>query len=87
MSGTEISYTDLRDDLADILNRIEYRDETFVITRRGKPIARLVSARDPFADEPATIKTESCPADNCDHGYVDLIEYRDDDGSVVLAGE
>lgn len=28
----------------------------------------------------------NCPADNCAHGEITLTEWRDDDGSVVLAG-
>jgi prevent-host-death family protein len=39
--STEISYRDFRDNLADVLNRIEYRDESFTITRRGKPVASI----------------------------------------------
>jgi prevent-host-death family protein len=42
MNGNEIPYRDLRASLANVLNRIEYRNETFVITRRGKPVAAIV---------------------------------------------
>lgn len=39
--STEISYRDFRDNLADILNRIEYRREAFDLTRRGKKVANV----------------------------------------------
>lgn len=42
----EISYREFRDGLADVLNRIEYRDESFTITRRGKPVAIIAPYRE-----------------------------------------
>ena len=39
-----ISATELARQLGDVLGRIRYRGETFVIERNGKPIARLIPA-------------------------------------------
>lgn len=36
-------------------------------------------------EEPEPIWND-CPADNCDHGDVSLSEFRDEDGSVLMAG-
>lgn len=38
---TEIAARDARDNWADLLDRVQWRDERFVITRNGKPIAQL----------------------------------------------
>lgn len=43
---TQISPLELRTNAADLTNRVEYKDERFVVVRRGKPIAALVSIRD-----------------------------------------
>lgn len=45
--STEISYREFRENLADVLNRIEYRNETFDLTRRGKKVAALVPQMKP----------------------------------------
>lgn len=37
----EMTYRELRENLADVLNRIKYLDETFVVTRHGKPEAQI----------------------------------------------
>ena len=37
----EISATELGRNLADVLNRVAYREERFVILRNGKPLAEL----------------------------------------------
>jgi prevent-host-death family protein len=41
-----LSIQELKQNLADILRRIE-QGETFVITRHGKPVARLCPAQEP----------------------------------------
>lgn len=42
----EVSADDLRSNLAEVMNQAQYRGERFVITRRGKPRAALVSMDD-----------------------------------------
>lgn len=37
----EMTYREIRDNLADVLNRVKYLDETIVITRHGKPEAQI----------------------------------------------
>ena len=38
---TIISATDLARSLSDVLNRVRYRGETFIIERNGEPVAAL----------------------------------------------
>lgn len=41
MVPTRISATTLDHELSEILNRVLYREESFIIERSGKPVARL----------------------------------------------
>lgn len=41
---TRITATELAKSLSDVLNRVRYRGEKFLIVRNGEPIATLVSA-------------------------------------------
>ena len=38
----EISSIELRQNLADVLNQVNYKNETFIITKNGKPTAALI---------------------------------------------
>ncbi len=40
-SATRISATDLARSLSDVLNRVKYRGECFVVERSGEPIAEI----------------------------------------------
>lgn len=42
--GTKISATRLSHDLSEVLNRVLYREESFLIERSGKTVARLEPA-------------------------------------------
>ncbi|MBU1168189.1 MAG: type II toxin-antitoxin system Phd/YefM family antitoxin [Proteobacteria bacterium] len=42
----KISTADARKKFSNILNRVAYADESFVLTRRGEPIAAIVSMRE-----------------------------------------
>ncbi len=42
----EVSISDIRDNLADALNRVAYGGERIVLARRGKGVAALVSLED-----------------------------------------
>ena len=43
---SKISTGDARKKFADIINRVAYGKESFVLTRRGEPLAALVSMED-----------------------------------------
>ena len=43
---TQIGIKDIRDNLADALNRVAYSGERIVLARRGKGVAALVSMED-----------------------------------------
>lgn len=43
---TEVQAEDARVGLADLLNRVGFTDERFIITRYGKPIAALLPMSD-----------------------------------------
>ncbi|HUU40232.1 MAG TPA: type II toxin-antitoxin system Phd/YefM family antitoxin [Desulfatiglandales bacterium] len=42
----KITTADAREKFADIINRVAFGEESFVLTRRGKPIAALVSMKE-----------------------------------------
>ena len=42
----KITIADARKKLSNIINRVAFGDESFVLTRRGEPIAALVSMRE-----------------------------------------
>lgn len=46
MSVGTVSAVDLRNRIGDILNRVGYRGERFIIARKGKPAAAIVSVDD-----------------------------------------
>jgi prevent-host-death family protein len=41
---TQITATELARSLSDVLNRVKYRGESFVVTRNGEPVATLAPA-------------------------------------------
>lgn len=43
---TSIAITEARDDLAELVNRATYGGERVILTRRGKPVAAIISAED-----------------------------------------
>jgi prevent-host-death family protein len=49
---TRISATELARKLGDVLSRVRYRGESFLVERNGTPVARL----EPVAGAPATIR-------------------------------
>ena len=42
----QVAITDARDDFADIVNRVTYRGERVVLTRRGKRLAAIIPVED-----------------------------------------
>lgn len=45
-ADAEISASDARIRLAELVNRAGYSGERFVIVRRGRPVAAIIGARD-----------------------------------------
>lgn len=43
---TKVQVSEVRDNLADVINRTAYGNERLIIERRGKPLAALVSIAD-----------------------------------------
>ena len=43
MRATRVGAMELRNRIGDVLNRVLYKGERFVIERRGKPVAAIVS--------------------------------------------
>ena len=43
---TRVQVSEVRDNLADVINRTAYGNERLIIERRGKPLAALVSIDD-----------------------------------------
>lgn len=48
---TLIPSREARDRIAELLNRVAWRDETFVLTRHGKPVAKLTPVSGDDADD------------------------------------
>ena len=46
MTATTISAMDLRKSIGDILNRIQYSEERFIVERTGHPVAAIVSVEE-----------------------------------------
>ena len=42
---TEVSAVTFRQNLGEMLNKVQYRNDNLVITKDGKPVAALVDAR------------------------------------------
>jgi len=40
--GAHVSVSEARETFADVVNRVAYRNERVLVTRRGKPIAAIV---------------------------------------------
>lgn len=43
---TKVQVSEVRDNLADVINRTAYGNERLIIERRGKPLAALVTIED-----------------------------------------
>jgi len=41
---TEVSAVEFRQNLGEMLNQVQYRNDSIVVNRDGKPVAALVSA-------------------------------------------
>jgi prevent-host-death family protein len=54
MSKT-LSVAEARRRLAEVLGKVSYASEEFIITRKGKPVARIVPYVAPAADHPRTL--------------------------------
>ncbi|HEY65191.1 MAG TPA: type II toxin-antitoxin system Phd/YefM family antitoxin [Caldilineae bacterium] len=46
MNGSVITAMELRRAIGDILNRIEYTRERFIVKRKGKPVAAIIAIED-----------------------------------------
>ena len=51
MSHKEVSVAEAKKHLSDLLGRVAYRGERITISKRGKPMAILVPATEPVAEE------------------------------------
>ena len=70
---SEISATDAARRFSEILNRVRYRNETFVVTRRGEPICEIVPVHAaPFTGRDLVELLRSLPHPGKD--YLDAVE-------------
>ena len=49
---TEVNAVNFRQNLGEMLNQVQYRKDSIVITKDGKPVAALVDAESVCADSP-----------------------------------
>jgi prevent-host-death family protein len=70
---SEISATDAARRFSEILNRVRYRNETFVVKRGGEPICEIVPARNvTFTGRDLVELLRSLP--HPDKDYLDTVE-------------
>jgi len=70
---SEISASDARRRFSEILNRVRYRNESFVVKRRGEPICEIVPVRIiAFAGRDLVELLRSLP--HHDKDYLDAVE-------------
>jgi prevent-host-death family protein len=50
-----LSVAETRRRLSEVLGKVTYASEDFIITRKGKPVARIVPYVAPTADHPRTL--------------------------------
>lgn len=74
----EISITEVRDRLADALNRVAYGGERIILRRRGKGVAALVSMEELAILEELENKADIAAAKKAlkEKGGITLAEYR-----------
>jgi len=71
--GRVVSATEAARTFSDLLNRVHYRGETFVIERSGKPIGKLAPAAPAhFTVADLSALLEQLP--KLDHEYLDILE-------------
>ena len=69
-----ISATDLARRLGDILGRVRYRGQSFVVERNGDQVARLVPVPGKATAMPRAALTSWCRAGEPDAGFADDLE-------------
>ncbi len=74
----EISITEIRDNLADALNRVAYGGERVILQRRGKGVAALVSMEELALLEELENQADIAAAKKAlkEKGGITLTEYR-----------
>ncbi|MCI0640698.1 MAG: type II toxin-antitoxin system Phd/YefM family antitoxin [Gemmataceae bacterium] len=74
----EISITDIRDNLADALNRVAYGGERIILKRRTKKVAALVSIEDLDRLQELEDQADIAAARKArkEKGGISLAEYR-----------
>ena len=55
MMSQTLSVAETRRRFAEVLGKVTYASEEFIITRKGKPVARIVPYVEPAADRPRTL--------------------------------
>ena len=50
-----LSVAEVRRRLSEVLGKVTYASEEFIITRKGKPVARIVPYAAPTVDHPRTL--------------------------------
>ena len=77
---TEASIVELRKNLADYLNRVQYADDRICVTRNGKPIAAIISGEDlkyfeALEDWFDITEAKKAIKEAEEEGYISLEEY------------
>lgn len=70
---SHISATEAARSLSDLLNRVRYRGESFVIVRGGEPVCRIVPAGPPRCTVADLVRALTS-AQRPDAGYLNAVE-------------
>ena len=79
MKKTAITVTDASRNFADCLNRVRYQNMSFVLTKNGRPLARLVPESNKIctgSELAAALAEAELPADEARAWRKDLVKSR-----------
>ena len=81
MPATKITATEAARNFSDVLNRVEYKGESFVIERNGRVIGRIEPDRRGFTGTDLADLLDALPTPDPEFGN-DVLEARQNQGSL-----
>ncbi|HYZ71443.1 MAG TPA: type II toxin-antitoxin system Phd/YefM family antitoxin [Chthoniobacterales bacterium] len=80
-----ISVAEARQNLSDVLGQVAFRHQSFIVTKKGKPVARIVPVEPSERPWPRTLADVDGWLDSDDHFFQDLRQARRSAGPVRSA--
>lgn len=69
---SEITATEAARRFSEVVNRVRYRNESFVVKRGGEPVCEIVPVKPPFTGRELTVLLRTLP--HPDKGYLKAVE-------------